>query len=142
MMDLLKLVPGVPTLIPGTRCEVRWDGDQEMVLVRQEGFWDLSPLTRRGRVMAWQRLADRPHLGWWPLVALPTRTTYRSRNSIETAPNCSASRADSDVARRSHHHWTPSTTSSTAPTRLGTTRVSSDRSGGPGDQRPAASGTR
>jgi hypothetical protein len=80
-MDTFKLVPGVPTLIPGTRCEVRWDGDQEIAVEQHGGFWDLSPLTRPDRVMLWERLADRPHLGWWPVVPLASRATYRSRNS-------------------------------------------------------------
>lgn len=69
LMDMIRLVPGEPTQIPGTRCEVRWDGEREITIYRRRnGLWDLSPLSRPGIVLAWQRLAEWPHLGWWPIV--------------------------------------------------------------------------
>lgn len=74
---MVRLRPGQPTRIPGTGCELWWDGDQAVTVYRRGGFWDLSPLTRPGRVLAWQRLADRPHLGWWPIMPLTCRNTYR-----------------------------------------------------------------
>lgn len=87
LMDMIRLVPGEPTQIPGTRCEVRWDGEREITVYRRrDGLWDLSPLSRRGIVLAWQRLAERPHLGWWPIVPLTSRTTYRSTHSFVTRP--------------------------------------------------------
>lgn len=78
--SVLRLRPHVPTTVPGTNCEIRWDGDGEVVVHRgRDGIWDLSPLARdSGRVLAWERLTDRPHLGWWPLVPLARPATYRA----------------------------------------------------------------
>lgn len=73
------LIPGVPVGLPGTNVELRWDGEGEAALVRgTNGIWDLSPLARRGRVLLWQRLADRPHLGWWPLLPVAVPRIYRA----------------------------------------------------------------
>jgi hypothetical protein len=78
---MMRLRPGESVRVPGTNCELWWDGDQEVTVYRRGGFWDLSPLTRPGRVLVWERLADRPHLGWWPIVPLASRNTYRSGNA-------------------------------------------------------------
>jgi hypothetical protein len=77
---IVTLRPHRWTPIPGTRLHIRWDGDDEVRVHRAE-FWDLSPLVRRGRVLAWARIADRPALGAWPIVPLTSRTTYRSSRS-------------------------------------------------------------
>jgi hypothetical protein len=29
-------------------------------------------------VLLWQRLADRPHLGWWPLLPVAVPRIYRA----------------------------------------------------------------
>jgi len=78
-LSMIALRPHVPTRVPGTNCEIRWDGNHEIVIYRRaDGIWDLSPLARdQGHILAWQRLANRHHLGWWPLVPLARPATYR-----------------------------------------------------------------
>ena len=74
----VELLPGVPTRIPGTRVELRWDGDRPTTLHARAGKWDLHPLLSPGpaQLLAWQRLATRPHLGWWPLLPVLNPADY------------------------------------------------------------------
>lgn len=74
---MVTLRPHHWTPIPGTKLMIRWDGDSEVDVHRGQ-VWDLSPLVRADRVLAWARIADRPSLGAWPIVPLTWRTTYRS----------------------------------------------------------------
>ena len=83
---LLRLPPGSPVRLPGTNLELQWDGHRAVVIQRRGGIWDLSPLTRPGRALLKQRLADRPHLGWWPITPLATRTTYRRGRAMPLPP--------------------------------------------------------
>lgn len=77
--EMIKLIPHRWTPIPDTNLVVRWDGEQEVIVWRCGGFWNLAPLVRLGRVLAWARLADRPDLGSWPIMPLTRRNTYGAR---------------------------------------------------------------
>ncbi|QSB14033.1 hypothetical protein JQS43_21220 [Natronosporangium hydrolyticum] len=79
-VGMARLVPGRPVRLPGTSVEVWWDGDQQLMVYRRAGVWDLSAAVRVGRVLAWTRLADRRHLGWWPLLPLGRRSIYRANS--------------------------------------------------------------
>jgi hypothetical protein len=113
---MLRLRPGVPVRVPGTNCELQWDGDQAVAVYRRGGFWDLSPLTRPGLALLKERLAERPHLGWWPIMPLASRNTYRSGQPTPIAepsratarqPASGAPERWSAWSRRPHHHPGP-----------------------------------
>lgn len=77
MATMVGLRPGEATLLPGTHLEVRWDGEQSIaVYQRHDGIWELGPLTHRGVILAWARLADHPKLPWWPLTPIGRPATY------------------------------------------------------------------
>jgi hypothetical protein len=79
-VDGLTLPPGQPTQLPGTGVELRWDGGSPIVIGRTaDGIWDVSPGVRSGEVLLWERITSRPHLGWWPVVSISWRTTWRGR---------------------------------------------------------------
>ena len=82
-VQTMRLVPGRWTPLPGTGVAVRWDGEQEITVARAGGFWNLAPLAVPGRVLAWARLAERPELGVWPVVAIGSGAIYRSRSRAE-----------------------------------------------------------
>jgi len=79
----VRLIPGRWTPLPGTGVVVRWDGEQEITVARAGGFWNLAALVMPGRVLAWARLAERPELGVWPVVAIGSGAIYRSRSRTE-----------------------------------------------------------
>jgi hypothetical protein len=79
-VDMVRLVPGCPVRLAGTGLEVRWDGERELAVYRRGGIWDLSPAVRIGRVLAWTRLVKHPHLGWWPILPMGSRATYRANS--------------------------------------------------------------
>jgi hypothetical protein len=85
-VQTVRLVPGRWTPLPGTGVVVHWDGDQEITVARAGGFWNLAPLTVPGRVLAWARLAGRPELGMWPVIAIGSGAIYRSRSRPERYP--------------------------------------------------------
>lgn len=78
-MQTVGLLPGRWTPLPGTGLLVWWDGEQEVTVPREGGFWNLARLAVPGRVLAWARLADRPELGAWPIMPVVSRATYGSR---------------------------------------------------------------
>jgi hypothetical protein len=80
-VQLVRLVPHRWTALPGTGVLVRYDGEREVTVVRRGEFWNLAPLAAPGRVLAWARLADRPELGAWPILAVASGALYRSRHS-------------------------------------------------------------
>jgi hypothetical protein len=52
-----------------------WLADgQEFPVYQWDGIWDLSPLARPGRVLAWVAFADQPEVTPSPLAR---RTSYR-----------------------------------------------------------------
>jgi hypothetical protein len=58
-----------------------WLADEQEVPVYQwDGIWDLSSLTRPGRVVAWAAFTDQPEMKPWPLLPPTRRTWYRSNN--------------------------------------------------------------
>jgi hypothetical protein len=77
-VQMVRLVPGRWTPLPGTGVAVRWDGDREITVRRAGEFWNLAPLVVPGRVLAWVRLAGHPELGDWPVVAIASGSLYRS----------------------------------------------------------------
>lgn len=100
-IQMATLWPHRWTPLPGTRVVVRWDGEREVAVARTDGFWDLAPLAVRGRVLAWARLADRPELGVWPVVAIASRSTYRSGTHTDRYPPTVATASLIDTPDRS-----------------------------------------
>lgn len=56
------------------------DDDREIPVYQWDGIWDLSPLTRHGRVLAWAAFTDQPRVRPWPLLPPARRTGYRSNS--------------------------------------------------------------
>lgn len=72
IVDMLKLRPGELTVVPGTRCGIRYDGPGEVTVYRLAGgWWDLSPLQSPGRVLLWCYVVDHPELPPWPIMPAP-----------------------------------------------------------------------
>jgi hypothetical protein len=70
---LARLVPGRWTPVPGTRCEVRWDGVEEISVHRREDALDLSAVPAPGYVLA--RIVRAGRAGPpWPVLAPTLRT--------------------------------------------------------------------
>lgn len=78
----VTLVPGRWIALPGTRCEVRWDGTESITVYQHGEFWDLSPVvSRSGEVRAWARIAraGRPVTPPWPILAPSDRRPAPTR---------------------------------------------------------------
>jgi hypothetical protein len=72
---LVTLRPGRWTPVPGTRCEVRWDGEREITVHRQDDAWDLSAIpSPPGYLLARVHGPGRPPSPPWPIEAAPLRT--------------------------------------------------------------------
>jgi hypothetical protein len=57
------------------------DGEQDIPVYQWDGIWNLAQLTPPGQVVAWTAFTNRPQLPPWPLVAVASRSYYRSRNT-------------------------------------------------------------
>jgi hypothetical protein len=84
--QMVRLLPQQWTPLSGTNVLVWWDGDREVTVRRVGEFWSLAPLAVPGRVLAWVRLAGRPELGVWPVVAIASRAIYRSARRAYYCP--------------------------------------------------------
>lgn len=73
----VRVPPRCWTPIPGTNLALWWGAEQAITVRRRGGCWDLSPLTRLGRVCAWLALVQRPQLGWWPITPPARRLLAR-----------------------------------------------------------------
>jgi hypothetical protein len=80
---LVTLHPHQWTPLPETNVTVWLDDDPELTVYQWDGIWDLSPLTRSGRVLAWAAFADQPAVRPWPLLPPPRCTRYRSAHGSE-----------------------------------------------------------